>query len=225
MGFRTSPPRQSTTGLSMARGRGFTLLEMLVVLVLMSFVTVLVSQMLTQVARIERLLNSAQLEGAITSVRVSWVKAAIESMLPMTRESGARFVGDSRQIAGMSSEPPVMPAAGLTKVGMSMVFEATRGVTEFRLLLGRGAEPDGLGGNPPGVASPVLFSWPGNTGRFRFLDTKGLWHDSWPIEPSDADLLPVAVMIETGLDEVPRVIASIAAAPQPLPSRQSLGDL
>lgn len=219
-------PSRSITSHQLAFGRrGFTLLEMLVVLVLMSFVTLLVSQALAQVARVERLLAGAQLEGAITSVRVSWAQAALESMLPMSRESGARFEGGVRRISGMSSQSPAMPTVGLAKVSMTLEFDPRLGVTELRMALGQGSGKGAAAAGAAGAVGSVLISWPGNSGRFRFMDDQGRWHDNWPMDQADAVLLPVAVLIETGLDEAPRIVASMAVAPLPLPSRQSLQEL
>ena len=220
-------PRQSRADPSAGREScvGFTLVEMLVVLVLVSFVTLLLSQALTQVSRIERSLTGAQLDGVITAVRVAWLRASVEAMLPMPRESNDRFEGNERLVTGLSTDAAAMPIVGLAKVTLSLTFDPKRGATDLKLST---SMPEAITGMENSNIQPkaiALLSWQGNSGRFRYMDKQGTWHEKWPVDALASAPLPTAMSIETGLDEAPQIVVALRVSPLNLPSRKLLETL
>lgn len=183
--------------LMLGRPRGFTLLEMLVTLVLVSLVGAIVSQGLLQIARVERLLEGVQLQGMAASMRGEWVRAALAGLLPFEKSSANRFKGDTRSLDGISTATPQWPAAGLAPLSLRLRFDPREGRTELVQDVGLLAATVF---SEPGLV--VLLSWPGNTGRFRYLDRQNQWQDSWPaaglVGSAASHSLPLAIALETG---------------------------
>ena len=194
---------------------GITLLEMLVTLVIVSFVAGLVGQALFQLSRIERLLEGGQLRSMVTSVRAQWLRSAIESLLPGELGSADRLRGSERELQGLSADVPMLPAPGLARLHLRLVFQETAGETQLQSIGSETAQGSAQTG------PVVLLSWPGREGRFRYLDAAGEWRDEWPAAqglPSSA--LPRAIALETGLPGMRLLLASTRATEVPLPTRR-----
>ena len=201
------------------RSRGFTLLEMLVTLVVVSLVAGVLGQALFQLARIERLLEGGQLSSMADAVRANWVRSAIEFLLPGEEGSSERLVGSERELEGLSADVPMLPAPGLAKLHLRLEFDAAAGATQLQLLDTSASQ--GQAGEPV-----VLLSWPGREGRFRYLDDAGVWHENWPLPlKSSAAGLPRAILLETGLPALPAVVAATRASPVPMLSRRQVETL
>ena len=201
------------------RSRGFTLLEMLVTLVVVSLVAGVLGQALFQLARIERLLEGGQLSSMADAVRANWVRSAIEFLLPGEEGSSERLVGSERELEGLSADVPMLPAPGLAKLHLRLDFDAAAGATQLQLLDTSASQ--GQAGEPV-----VLLSWPGREGRFRYLDDAGVWHENWPLPlKSSAAGLPRAILLETGLPALPAVVAATRASPVPMLSRRQVETL
>ena len=201
------------------RSRGFTLLEMLVTLVVVSLVAGVLGQALFQLARIERLLEGGQLSSMADAVRANWVRSAIEFLLPGEEGSSERLVGSERELEGLSADVPMLPAPGLAKLHLRLEFDAAAGATQLQLLDTSASQ--GQAGEPV-----VLLSWPGREGRFRYLDDAGVWHENWPLPlKSSASGLPRAILLETGLPALPAVVAATRASPVPMLSRRQVETL
>jgi prepilin-type N-terminal cleavage/methylation domain-containing protein len=195
-------------------GRGFTLLEMLVTLVIVSLVAGIVWQAMGQLARIERLLEQGQLRSMAQAVRGEWVRSALVSLLPGAPQSGERLRGTASELQGLSAELPRWPTPGLAMLHLRLQHDTAGDFTALQI----------VGDAPAGESTPqtvtVLLSWPGREGRFRFLDEHGQWQDRWPPEDrADAPALPRAVLLETGLPELRLILAAPQASEVPLPSR------
>ena len=207
--------------------RGLTLLEMLVTLVILSFVAVILGQALNQLARVERLLEGGQLRSAVVALRAEWVRAALTGLLPGTVQN-ERLLGTERELQGMSTEVPQWPAPGLARLHLRLSTDDRAGVTRLELL----AEPG------TATAPVVLLEWPGPEGRFVYLDAQQRWVDRWPgatISGANADAsvsagtdqrsaatLPLAVMLNTGPQGPGLVLAVPLAKASPAPTRAAL---
>lgn len=199
------------------RNYGFTLLEMLVTLVVVSLVAGVLSQALFQLSRIERLLEGGQLRSMADAVRANWVRSAIESLLPGEAGSSDRLSGSERELEGLSADVPMLPAPGLAKLHLRLEFDAAAGTTQLQLLdsavfLGKEAN-----------APVVLLSWPGREGRFRYRDDAGMWHENWPVPLQSSESgLPRAIVLETGLSTLPTLVAATRASPVPMLTRRQV---
>jgi hypothetical protein len=193
---------------------------MLVTLVVVGLVAGVLSQALFQLSRVERLLEGGQLDSMADMVRASWIRSAIESLLPGNEGSSERLRGSERELQGLSADVPMLPAPGLAPLHLRLVFNETLGVTQVQLL--DVGVPQGGGAREP----VVLLSWPGREGRFRYLDERGDWHDTWPLpmDPNGA-ALPRAILLQTGLPAMTTLVSATRASPVPMVTRQQLETL
>ena len=222
-------PRTKRLHLAAGPQRGVTLLEMLVVMVIMAMVTLLVSQALDQMARIERLLQGTRLESANRLVQVAWLTEALESLLPTEQDSPHRFDGAEQHLSGLTTAPPGEQVLGIARLQLTMVYLPRSDETELRLALASPQED-----LPPGLTPPdfrVLSRWPGRKGHFLYLDLAGQWHTRWGpaartvlAEPAKP-LLPEAIMVVTGQPDVPSFVAAMRVAPVGMPSRKRFVEL
>lgn len=202
-----------------SRARGLTLLEMLVTLVIVSFVVAILSQALSQLARIERLLESGQLRSTVVALRAEWVRGALAGLLPGTTQS-EWLLGSDRELTGMSADVPLWPAPGLARLHLRLRSDDRLGTTALELL----PEP-GAGGEPV-----VLLQWPGRDGRFLYLDAQDRWVDRWPalstttttVAPNGVPVLPRALALDTGPDGPGFLLAVPLAMPTGAPTRTAL---
>lgn len=202
-----------------SRARGLTLLEMLVTLVIVSFVVAILSQALAQLARIERLLEGGQLRSTVVALRAEWVRAALAGLLPGTSQA-EQLRGSERELTGMSTDVPLWPAPGLARLHLRLRSDDRAGTTVLEML----PEP-GASGEPV-----VLLQWPGRDGRFLYLDAQDRWVDRWPAlstaalssAPNTVPPIPRALAVDTGPDGPGLLLAVPLARPTGAPTRSAL---
>lgn len=191
--------------------RGFTLLETLVTLVIVSLVAALLSEGMFQLARLERQLGSGRLEARIDGLHRLWVQQTIESLQPAAQEQPGHFVGSARSWTGLSSGVPLEERLGPRLAQLELVFVSESAETELRLR-------HALAPNVQGDAV-VLARWPGDGARWRYLHPAGQWYDSWPPAIDKVPLLPRAIALEQGDGRGLYVLAMVQSTGQPLGQR------
>lgn len=187
--------------------RGFTLLEMLVVLLLAGIITGILFQGLGQVLQLEtrfgrELFNSQQGE-----MYTEWFRQSVNGLMPDHIEGGNRFKGSERDFSGLSLMPLEAATEALIPVAWRLRFDPKSGLTQLRY----GNMDDG----------PVVLSWQGNSGRFIYIDGDGDAHDTWPPFLGKWPQLPRAIYLESRSSDQPAVVVAVPRGPQePLPRRR-----
>lgn len=190
-----------------AEQRGFTLLEMLVVLVLAGMISGILFQGLRQVFRLEthfgrELFNSQQGE-----MYTEWFRQSVNGLMPDHVDGKNKFKGSEREFTGLTLMPLNTATEALLPVAWRLRFNGDAGVTQ--LLNGRTDD------------SPVVLSWPGNSGRFLYFDGNGDSHDTWPPFSGKWPQLPRAIFLESRNPDEPRVVVALPRGPQELPPRRN----
>lgn len=185
------------------RDRGFTLMEALVTLVLLSVLSGIIWQALAQTARVERLLSAGALEPQTEALRLQWMRAAIESLVPLTGRDPNSFRGTESQMTGLASEVPGWPESPAAVFKIELVHDALNQRGQLLLHLEGDAE------SPPRVSISVL-QWQGRPGSIRYLGLDGQWASVWPPAPiaNDPRVLPLSVGIATGSDPPALIVAA-----------------
>ena len=130
--------RQAATGGGAARG-GFTLVEMLVVLVLVSLLGTLVIQgtgfFLGQYARVKR----SHRESSLATLQQHWFGSTVAAMVP-SRLAARRFAGDDHSFEGVTLQPLAAKAGRPVRVRWSIdagsVLYTERGAQPWTVLSG-----------------------------------------------------------------------------------------
>lgn len=202
-------------------GKGFTLLEMLITLMIVSLVAGIVWQAMGQLVRVERLLEQGQMQSLAQAVRAEWVRSALASLLPGSPKTRDRFQGTATALRGLSAEAPVWPAPGLALLQLRLQYDPSSNTTALQI---QGEV------SPTGSATDshtTLLSWPGREGKFRYLDEQNQWQDAWPPagfgKPVAA--LPRAVSLETGIPALRLLLATTLASSLSLPTRAEMEGL
>ncbi|MBV8033813.1 prepilin-type N-terminal cleavage/methylation domain-containing protein [Roseateles sp.] len=189
--------------------RGFTLLETLVTLVLVALVAGVLFEALYQLGRLEQRLGNGQLMAQTSRLREIWLQETLEGMQAGAKDSSERFRGGARELQGLSSLAPRALADGPQLVELRLRRAPDRDETE--LLLGFPAL------DPAAASALVLLHWPGDRGRWLYLDEAGEWQQTWPPALGAAPALPRAIALDRGDDLV--VLATLAAPGEALGRR------
>lgn len=146
--------------------RGFTLIEVLVVIVLVSLMSYLLMQSMSQVMflrfRFLTFLETLQ----VGKMQEQWFRQVASSIATDLQPSTNIFVGDKRGFSGRILNPLQGPIGVPTQARMRLVQAGVRVSLKYAEL---GAELD-------------LGSWVANGAEFSYLDKDGELHSQWPPE-------------------------------------------
>lgn len=162
--------------------RGFTLLEMLVVILLTGMITTILFQGLSQVFRLQTHFDAELDHQRIDTMSLDWYRQVVKSIQPDFPDGKNKFRGTAKEMSGIASN--------------ALSLEA--GVEAFRLSLDYNADDQTTSLNYKGHGKPVtLITWPGNKGLFRYQDDQQIKQDSWPpLNNSEARQVPPAIWLE-----------------------------
>lgn len=205
--------------------RGFTLVEMLVTLAIMSMIAALLWQGMQGMFRVERLLQRSGVEGQLVTVRREWVRSLVRAGEVEPLGAERRWKGDSSNLQLASTEALNLPGMGGHVFNLTLSDAPEGSVQSLRLVE---VLPSGVVRVEP-PRSIELLQWRGRPGRLRYLDGERGWVDQWPPPESlrltgmaERDLvleaqamlprLPAAVWIELGEEAGGPLVAEVATS-------------
>lgn len=191
------------------RHRGFSLLEALVTLVIVSLVvTVLMQSLLYVLGMRERVLRVDR-EARTAALHERWFRDSVGAAIG-DRPDGARpFAGDASGLRFLSHVP--LEGQGVHPVSWRLVQAPD----------GRFALEHEQGGRRWLMLPPAL-----EGAAFDYLDSGGAWHSRWPLESAPAAALPRAVRLAAIHDGKPLVWwVAVAAGPGLPPTLRFLEEM
>ncbi len=187
--------RQAATGGGAVRS-GFTLVEMLVVLVLVSLLGTLVIQgtgfFLGQYATVKR----SHRESSLATLQQHWFGSTVAAMVP-SRLAARRFAGDDHSFEGVTLQPLAAKAGRPVRVRWSIDAGSV-------LYTERGAQPW------------TVLSGHDRTLGFQFADSSREWHEAWPPNGS-VEYIPRMVRLRSSDGRV-LWLARFDLFPEPVPN-------
>lgn len=184
--------------------RGFTLLEMLVVLVLTGMISSILMQGLSQVFRLQTHFGKELFNTQQGEMYTDWFRQSINSVMPDYVDGKNRFKGEARELSGLTLAPLDGATDALTPFAWHLKFTPEAGQTQ--LLYGEGD------------ADAEVLAWPGNSGRFIYYDAAGEAHDTWPPPFGKWPQLPRTIYLDNQNKNEPRVIVAVPKSLEsPLP--------
>jgi general secretion pathway protein J len=202
-----------------AKQRGFTVIEMLVVLVLTAILVSIMFEGLGRVADL-RVRLARHLDGALDeSIVGSWFRGSIASMTPDLAGAPDAFRGSATEMSGLTLKPVELPAGAATAFAWQVHSE--RGTTRLSY---RGADGQWR----------EIAAWAGTEARFFYAGPSGEWRGDWPpplsgasaplgqIVARDQPQLPRFVRLDSGGGEGRSIAASVLGTTMP---RQGVNDL
>ncbi|WP_024868650.1 prepilin-type N-terminal cleavage/methylation domain-containing protein [Pseudoxanthomonas suwonensis] len=188
-----------------SRATGFTLLEMIVVLVITGMAVALSFQALGQWMRAERAIAESGASMRETVLAESWVRDSLRGLVPA---EDPVFSGGSDRIAGVTLAPLLSDQGGFTPVEWQVEVDANGG---WLRLEERGHSvrlplPDAAGA------------------RFSYFDQEGKVHEQWPPALGLHEQLPAAIALTLETDGAPARVWLAAPAGERNPSPQYFQD-
>ena len=161
------------------REKGFTLVEVIVVLTIVSLCSVLMLQMLTVFLRGYDQVNRVQGELVIASMRENWFRRSVKVLVASDDEAFA-FKGEDNEIAGYSLYPLIGQAGRLTKVGW-VIRSNTRSASLW--YMETGYEP------------MKIATWEDARLEFQFRGATSGWVGEWPPRETPIGELPQRIKL------------------------------
>ena len=172
--------------------RGFSLLEMLVVLVLTALVVGIVFEGLGRVADL-RVRLARHLDGALDeTIAGSWFRSSLAALQTDLEGAPDVFRGGPQEMSGLTLKPIEQPAGAPTAFAWRLATNAASG--SIRLSY-RGA--DG--------AWREIAAWPGAGARFLYAGPDGEWRSEWP-PPLSGGSTPLGQVVSRQRPQLPRFV-------------------
>ena len=145
---------------------GFTLLEVLVVLIVSGLIIGVVLQALSIVISGKEKLSETASSGAQIFSDVRRLTENLKGIVPTPRPDLPQFKGESRKLAAFTLNPLASTFGRPTGFTMEIVYDPETQQSSIQY---------SEGGKPP---FPIL-SWPGREGHFEYAGVDRQWADQW----------------------------------------------
>lgn len=186
--------------------RGFTLIEMLVVLVITSMIVGALFPAIEQLDKIQMQANTLRSNMQNETMVDDWLRQLIQGVQADYPDGKSVFSATAKELSGLSINPLNSDYAGLAAFNLRLRYDAAKDLTLL--------EYQSAG------ETTSLKEWQGRQGRFVYIDADALSHDSWPPPLGQWPQLPKAVILQMEIDGAPHVVvAGTSSLPQ---SRQRL---
>lgn len=178
--------------------RGFTLIEVLVVLVITALVSTLLFQVLGQIYRLQERFGVQLAQSRIGAMQSDWYRQVLQGLMTDYADGKQRFSGRRQHLEGLSAT--TLQAGGGAPLWLRLdIAETASGGGELRYAAGPGEF--------------VLLQW-SDRGRaeFGYLDEAGVEHGEWPPQSAGTwPQLPTAVLLRWPTREGSSVLVAAPA--------------
>lgn len=185
--------------------RGFTLVEVLVVLVITSLVSALLFQALAQIYRVQGRFGDQLAQSQGGAMRADWYRQLLQGLQADYADGKQKFTGASDHLAGLTATTPRVAGGAAEWIELRLVPSDTSsqgGDVRMKTSLGE----------------VVLLTWSGQgRAEFSYLDANGAEHPQWPAllrasvlaaDASTQQQIPAAILLKLpGQDGLQVIVA------------------
>ena len=186
---------------------GFTLVEVLITLVLLSMVAAIVFGSLGQVVNIRARLRPYLDKSEQTALVAGWFRQTVQAFITDYDTGKTRFAASAKAFSGLTASPLLGPAGTPTAFGWALSYDAALDLTTLEY-------------NEKPHNTVEIARWGGKDAVFSYYGQDQEWRGVWP--PTDLDKsatvmqLPQLVRLGGLPSEVfPTIVAAPRAAPVP----------
>ena len=194
------------------RARGFTLLEVLVVMILTGLVSTILFEGLAQAVRIRQSagIESEQLQR--DAMRLAWYRQLVNGLVPDLPNGAARFQGGQTSFRGLSLNPVSIASGALAPVGVTLTLDVATRTTALRVASEENVQL---------AKSITLLRLAGTDFAFAYLDDEGNRSSVWPPQTSGVrPQLPAAIwIVDTQNDSRAELLTAVVVGARDAPPR------
>lgn len=196
---------------SLEKQKGFSLLEMLVVLILTSMITGILMQGLHLAFRLQTHFGKELFNTQQGEMYKQWFRQTVNGLMPEYADGKYKFKGSQREFSGMTLSPLDTAVEALVPFAWRLAFEPKTGETQLQYGSGDDAK--------------AIVAWRGYSGRFVYFDADGEPHDDWPPLLGKWPQLPRAIYLDNQSTNDPSIIVAVPMGPEsPLPRQKDFQD-
>jgi prepilin-type N-terminal cleavage/methylation domain-containing protein len=181
--------------LEAGRSAGFTILEVLVVLIIVGLVASSLFEAMTRLNDVRGRLSPFLAESERTGLMNSWFRTSVNDVVPDQEYGKNIFKGAARSFSGLSLAPLSGDPGAPSPFQWDLVYDALHDRTVLRYT--------GYDKNPIEVRG-----WHGDKTAFAYLAPDLSWSESWPPGIQKTKQLPLAVRLYTP-EEGSTIVAAI----------------
>lgn len=201
------PRHSSATRASQLNQVGFTLIEVLVVLIIVAMISGVLFQALERAYRLQERFGVELFNVQHGQMAADWYRQSVQGLLPDYPDGRNIFQGKDREFSGLSSNPPSDGYGMPTPITWKIRNNQQDGTTELVYLEEK-------------QETPILI-WHGNGARFIYFDEKQTPHDSWPPPLGLSTQLPKQIqLVAKDAGEPINIVASLRGPVATLPRLQ-----
>lgn len=160
------PRHYSNLPINETNQAGFTLIEMLVVLIIVGMVSGVLFQALERAYRLQDRFGTELFNAQQGQMAADWYRQTVQGLHPDYSDGRNIFHGEGREYSGLSSNPLSGEYGAPTPITWKIRNNQQNGTIELVYFEGKQEAP--------------ILSWRGNQARFIYLDEQQTPHDSWP---------------------------------------------
>ena len=165
--------------------KGFTLLEVLIVLVLLSLVVSLLAAGLSMTFSLRERLLEQQQQLRVQTLESHWFRSVCSSFTPEQKPGGEHFSGTPLRIQGLALSPLLSAAGAPRRVELLLEQQGPVVVLQYRQDTGKLLE---------------IGRWQADSGSFVFFDSEWKQQDRWPPRTfHESARLPRAILLKLDL--------------------------
>ncbi len=188
---------------------GFTLIEVLVVLIIVAMVSGILFQALERAYRLQERFGTELFSVQQRQMATDWYRQTVQGLHPDYPDGRSLFQGNEREFSGLSSNALGHDYGAPTPITWKIRNHRQSGTSELVYLEEK--------------QETLILTWHGNAAHFIYLDEKQVTHESWPPPLGLWPQLPKQIQLVTqdGGDPV-NITATIMGPASPLPRMQDL---
>ena len=162
---------------------GFTLIEVLVVMVLLALIGGVLFQALERAYRLQERFGTTLFSVQQGQMASDWYRQSVQGLYPDHPNGAGIFQGKPQEFSGLSTNPLNADYGIPTLITWRLRVEPGNNSSEL-VYVDKGQETS-------------ILNWRGNAARFVYLDDKQVPHNTWPPSLGQFAQLPTQIHVET----------------------------